>query len=105
VRNIDSKILARDRVKILNKNANYLIVISSIKITKFFILCDNIFCCSRDFSCLIEIVELEQYYCVIKTTIIDKTFKSCFLFFVVTLAKSVNNLLVNIEILNYFFDA
>ncbi len=101
--NIDSKILTKNRIKILSKDANYLIVISSIEITEFFILCNNIFCYSRDLFCLIEIIEFEQYYCVIETTIVDKTFKNCF-FFVVVFAKSVDNLLIDIEILDCFFN-
>ncbi len=105
IRNIDSKILIKDRIEILNKNANYLIVINNIEITKFFILYNNIFCCSRDLFCLIKIVELEQYYYIIETTIIDKVFKSCFLFFVVVFAKSASDLLIDVEILDYLSNA
>ncbi len=98
--NVNNKTLAKNRVKILSKDTSYLVVINNIKITKIFILYNNVFRCSRDLSCLIEIIEFEQYYCIIKTTIVDKASKSCFLFFVVALAKNVNNLLINIEILN-----
>jgi len=96
--------LTKDRIKILNKNIDYLIVINSAKITEFFILYNNIFCCSRNFFYLIEIIELEQYYCIIETTIIDKVSKSCFLFFIVTFAKSASNLLINIKIFDYLFN-
>ncbi len=100
MRNINSKTLTKDRIKILSKDASYLVVISNVEITKIFILYNNVFCCFRDLFYLVEIIEFEQYYCIIETIIVDKTFKSCFLFFVVVFAKSINNLLIDVKILS-----